>query len=88
MNGRNAAKAFQQSRGARFTESRARSEAQKAEQVAAGTRRELQVVAVEDVRDTDEVAVTAGGFEAVSDVDRSEWATADGKTFVKRFRES
>lgn len=83
--GRNAAKTFTATRGARFAESRARDEATKAAQVAAGTRRTTAVVNVEDVRDTDEVALDAGGFALAGETDRSDWATSNGQTFVRRF---
>lgn len=83
--GRNAAKAFAATRGVRFADSRRRTAEQKAAEVAAGTRRAVQVVAVADVRDDDEVAVKGGGFAEAGATDRDQWDSADGMTFVRRF---
>jgi hypothetical protein len=84
MKGRNAAKTFQATRAARFSESRAASEAQREAARKAGTRRTMMMVNPDDVREGDEVA-TATGFRAVEDVDRSEWVVVNGETCVQRF---
>lgn len=83
--GRNAAKAFTATRGARFGEAAANREQQQAAERAAGTRRTLLVVDLTDVADDDEVALEAGGFALAGETDRALWGDADGKTFVRRF---
>ena len=84
--GRNAAKAFTATRGARFGAARAEREVAKAAAVEAGTARELVVVALSEVREDDEVALAAGGFALAGETEPALWGSADGKTFVRRFR--
>lgn len=79
--GRNAAKAFQASRAARFAESRKAAAEQRAREVAEGKRREIVVVDVDDVRD-DDVFMTEHG----ESTDRADMVVVNGQTMVKRFR--
>lgn len=85
MRGSNAAKAFQQTRGARFADSRRRTEEERRAAVAAGTRRETVMVSVDEVREDDEVAAVGGGFVNVATASRADWNTHNGMTFVRRF---
>ena len=83
--GRNAAKAFTSTRGVRFAAARTQRERGQAAERVNGTRRTLLVVAVTDVLDDDEVALTAGGFALAGGTDRDLWGSSNGKTFVQRF---
>lgn len=87
MKGRNAAKTFAATRGARFAASRKATEEKRRADEAAGRRRVLMVVDVDDVREDDEVAQVGGGF-ALAGSDRTNWNTSAGQTFVKRFQKA
>lgn len=86
VKGRNAAKAFTATRGARFGAAKVEREAAQQAAVAAGTARELVVVALSEVREDDEVALAAGGFALAGQTDSALWGSSGGQTFVRRFR--
>lgn len=83
--GRNAAKTFTATRGARFAETRKATADRKAAAVAAGERREMMMVDVDDVRDDDEVCTTSG-FVGTATTTRDKWVVVNGQTAVMRFR--
>lgn len=76
--GRNAAKAFNATRAARFAESR-----READQ-ARDKRRSLLLLPVADVQPTDEVTLASGGFALAGDTPRDKWLVSNGETFVRR----
>lgn len=86
MKGKQAARAFRETRAVRFAESRERTAVERSKAVAEGRMRETVVVRVAEVQDTDMVALTAGGFGVAGDTDESLWGTSEGVTFVQRFR--
>lgn len=85
--GRNAAKTFTATRAARFADAREETAKRRTAEVEAGTRREGLLVRADDVRESDEVTLAAGGFAVAAETPRAAWAvTEDGMTFVRRFR--